>query len=100
MGIYLLCLLTKSVQTMPKKKQSVKINELNIGNNIRKWRQLKNFEAKEFALLLNITTGAVSNIENGITNLSLNRIAEIAKHFSIEPEMLFIDPLSLLPPPQ
>ena len=93
----MLCLFIKSVQTMPPRKQSGNNNEVNIGNNIRKWRQLKNIEAKEFALLLNITPGAVSNIENGISNLTLNRIAEIAKVFGIQPEMLFIDPLSLLP---
>ena len=52
------------------------------------------------ASYVNTDNSAVSNIENGITNLTLNRIAEIAKLFAIAPEMLFIDPLSLLPPRQ
>ena len=74
--------------------------QLKIGSNIRKWRQLKDFEAKEFAHLLDISTGALSNIENNISNLTLSRLTEIAGLLSIEPQKLFIDPLSLLPPPR
>ncbi len=61
-------------------------NHSNIGANIRKWRLIKNIEAKEFAKLLHISPGAVS------------RISEIAKLFAIEPEKLFVDPLDLLSP--
>jgi transcriptional regulator with XRE-family HTH domain len=74
-------------------------SHLKIGSNIRKWRQLKDFEAKEFAQLLDISTGALSNIENNITNLTLTRLTEIAELLKIAPEKLFVDPLSLLPPP-
>ena len=75
-------------------------NHLKIGSNIRKWRRLKDIEAKNFAQMLGITTGALSNIENNITNLTLSRISEIAELLNIAPEKLFVDPLSLLPPPR
>ncbi len=49
-----------------------------VGANIKKLRKQKNMEVKEFASKLKITPQAVGKIENGVVDLNLSRIVEIA----------------------
>ena len=49
-----------------------------VGDNIKKLRKQKNMEVKEFAFKLKITPQAVGKIENGVVDLNLSRIVEIA----------------------
>ena len=72
---------------------------LKIGHNIRRWRVLKGIKQEQLAQLVGITKGALSNIENNKTDISLRRIEEIAKHLGLETMMLFKDPLDLISPP-
>ena len=71
---------------------------LKIGQNIRKWRELKSIKQEQLAIKLCITKGALSNIENDKTDIGLHRIEEIAKHLGIESMMLFKNPLDLILP--
>lgn len=81
-------------------KKHLKENRtLKIGQNIRKWRELKGIKQEQLARKLNITKGALSNIENEKTDINLSRIEEIAKHLGLESMLLFKNPLDLILPP-
>lgn len=72
---------------------------LNIGTNIRKWRELKSIKQEQLANKLGITKAALSNIENNKTDISLHRIEDIARHLDLEVMKLFINPIDLILPP-
>ena len=69
-----------------------------IGNNIRKWRELKGLKQKELAKEIDISETTLSKIENDKTEVSLSRLQKIAFCFKIKMTQLFFDPLDLLPP--
>jgi transcriptional regulator with XRE-family HTH domain len=71
--------------------------KLRIGNNIRKWRELKGIKQSQLARQLGITSAALSNIENDKTNLSLHRVEQISNHLQLEVVKLFSNPLDLIP---
>ncbi|MEI7735207.1 MAG: helix-turn-helix transcriptional regulator [Ferruginibacter sp.] len=81
---------------MSEKKHSKENYTLKIGANIRKWRELRGIKQEQLALKLNITKGALSNIENDKTDISLHRIEEIAKHLELETMLLFKNPIDLI----
>lgn len=81
---------------MPSAKSSNNPNRLPIGQNIRKWRDLKGIKQELLATDLGITKSALSNIENNKTGISLRRIEDIASCLGIETISLFCDPLDLL----
>ena len=83
---------------MPTQKNYRENYTLKIGQNIRKWRELKSIKQEQLAIKLCITKGALSNIENDKTDIGLHRIEEIAKHLGIESMMLFKNPLDLILP--
>lgn len=64
-----------------------------IGNKIRIQRQIKSYSQEYMAFMLEISQPAYSKIERNETELTLNRIYEIA-------EILEINPFSLMPPPK
>ncbi len=83
---------------MPGGKKSKQEYNLNIGNNIRKWRELRGVKQEQLAIRLGITKAALSNIENNKTDISLHRIEEIAVCLELEAMKLFSDPMDLLLP--
>ena len=62
---------------------------IEMGNNIRKWRLVKNFKQDLFAEKLNISRVALSRIETGKTDITLSRLCEIAKILHIDVTVLF-----------
>ena len=59
---------------------------MRIGDNIREIRESeKNLKRSYVAEKLHITTRAYSNIENNITDITLNRLGEIASVFECNP---------------
>ncbi|MBN1185354.1 MAG: helix-turn-helix transcriptional regulator [Bacteroidales bacterium] len=55
---------------------------MNVGNNIKEIREVeKNYKRSYVANKLGITTRAYANIENNVTNLTLQRLDEIAEIF-------------------
>ena len=69
---------------------------VSIGYNIRKWRELKGIKQSQLARQLGITCAALSNIENDKTNLTLQRITQIAVCLELDVVKLFSNPLDLL----
>jgi len=83
---------------MPALKNNKQLYTLNIGNNIRKWRELKGVKQDRLATQLGITKAALSNIENNKTDISLHRIEQIAVCLELDVMKLFTDPLDLIFP--
>lgn len=81
---------------MPVNKPSKSAYRLLIGQNIRKWRELKGVKQELLALDIGITKAALSNIENNKTDINLHRIEDIANSLDLEIMKLFCDPLDLL----
>ncbi len=81
---------------MPSAKSSNNLGRLLIGQNIRKWRDLKGIKQEMLATNLGITKSALSNIENNKTGISLSRIEDIARCLGLDTMRLFCDPLDLL----
>lgn len=81
---------------MPPNKQPGNSYRLHIGQNIRKWRLLKGIKQELLASDLGITKGALSNIENNKTTITLHRVEDIANCLDLEVMKLFCDPLDLL----
>ncbi|MBK8609490.1 MAG: helix-turn-helix transcriptional regulator [Chitinophagaceae bacterium] len=73
--------------------------KLEIGSNVRKWRELRGYKQEFLAVKLGITKAALSNIENNKTDLSLHRIEDIACCLELDVMKLFINPVDLLIPP-
>lgn len=54
-----------------------------IGENIKKIRQNNNIEVKTLCADLEISASAYSNIERGVTDISISRIMQLAAYFSV-----------------
>lgn len=65
-----------------------------IGNNIRKWRNIKGIKQKDLAYALQISEAAVSNIENDLSNITVGQLEEISIALNISIEQLLSDPES------
>ena len=61
-----------------------------MGANIKKLRKEKQMEVKAFARKLNITQQAVSKIENGMVDLNVSRVIEIATLLKVSPQEILI----------
>jgi transcriptional regulator with XRE-family HTH domain len=70
--------------------------KMKIGENVRKWRDIKGLKQQELARMLNITPPALSHIENNITELILQRIEEIADVLGILPAQLLENPHAII----
>jgi transcriptional regulator with XRE-family HTH domain len=78
-----------------RQKTSKKEYKMNVGENIRKWRELKGFQQKELADKLDISITALSNIETGISKPNTERLEDIADALEIEVNQLFVNPQQL-----
>ncbi len=72
--------------------------EINIGHNIRKWRELRGIERKVFAEKLGICKASMSNYENNKAEINTSRLLQIAEVLSVDINLLFKDPSEFLPP--
>src|SRR6186713_2207220 len=77
---------------MKKKNYASKEYKIKIGANIRKWRTLRGIKQKELAMALCLSEGAISNIENNITDVTLSQLEDISIGLGISVEQLFTDP--------
>lgn len=67
---------------------------MEIGSNIRKWRNLRGMKQDVLASAMEISKVTISKIECGKSNISVNRLFTIAKILEIKVELLFKDPLT------
>lgn len=65
--------------------ESTKIANLKkrIGENIRKIRQQASIEVKQVCSDLQISPATYSNIERGVTDISISRVIQLADYFSV-----------------
>lgn len=54
-----------------------------IGENIRKIRQQANIEVKQVCSDLQLSPAAYSNIERGVTDISISRVIQLADYFAV-----------------
>jgi len=62
---------------------------IDLGINIRKWRLLKGHKQDQLARELGIKRVALSNIENGKTDITFSRLCGIAKVLEFDVKVLF-----------
>jgi len=67
-----------------------------VGDNIRKWRELRSIKQQLLASQLGITAGAMSNIENNKSEVNSDRLQQIAICLQIDVGMLFSNPIDLI----
>lgn len=70
------------------------LNLINIGENLRKWRHIKNIKQKELAKRMNLSEAAISNLENDVTVPTIHQVEDIANALEIKFLDLFKDPLN------
>ena len=78
------------------KKHPNKQYKTNVGENIYCWRKLKGLKQEDLAARVGISTTALSNIENGVSQLHIRRMEEIADALEIEVVQLMYNPRHLL----
>lgn len=61
------------------------------GNNLRKFREAKNYTQEEFAAMCNISRAYYGRIERGEHSISIEKCESIAKVLGIHISVLFID---------
>ena len=71
---------------------------MRIGQHIRMWRDLKGVKQNELAGKIGITSAALSQIENDMTELTLHRLEDIADALCLKPEQLFAGPQQMNTP--
>ena len=65
------------------------INNMNLGDNIRKIREAKGLSSKEVALTCKMDPGQYSRVENNKTDIALSSIVKIAKALGVGVAELF-----------
>lgn len=63
-----------------------------LGDRIRLYRLERNLSQENIANELNISTSTYSNIERGVTDVSIGRLEQIAKIFKLKVTDFFQDP--------
>lgn len=71
---------------MKQTKTSMEFQPLQIGQKIKKLRELKNFTQSHLASELGITQSAYSKMELGETEVSFSKLTKIAEVFGMSPE--------------
>lgn len=71
---------------MKQTQKSMEFQPLQIGQKIKKLRELKNFTQSHLAGELGITQSAYSKMELGETEVSLTKLHKIAEVFGMSPE--------------
>ena len=60
----------------------------NIGNNIKTFRELKNYSQEYMAEALGVTQATLSRIENGHTQVKMDRLQHIADFLEVDTSTL------------
>lgn len=59
---------------------------MQVGQKIKKLRELKNFTQEHMAVSLNMTQSAYSKIETGETDISYSKLEKVAEVLQLRPE--------------
>ncbi len=77
---------------MKRSNEVFRVHKRKIGSNIRKWRNIKGMKQKDLAAAMQLSEGAISNIENDLTDITLSQLDELSASLDIGIEQLFCDP--------
>jgi transcriptional regulator with XRE-family HTH domain len=64
--------------------ETKEFRQLNIGENIKKFRDLRGITREQMADYLNLSVSAYGNIERNITDLTISRIQHIAEILEVD----------------
>lgn len=78
------------------KKHPNKACKTKVGENILYWRKLKGLKQEDLAARVGISTAALSNIENGVSQPHIGRMEAIAEALEIEVAQLLYNPQQIL----
>ena len=67
-----------------------------IGHNIKRWREFKEVKQEKLAKRLKITSAALSQLENGKTDITVSRIEQIAEVLEIDFSLLLSSPQQII----
>ena len=68
-----------------------------VGRNIRRWREHYEMKCEDLASKIGICKASLSKIENGQTNITVNRITQIATALELTSQLLLTsDPQSIV----
>ena len=67
-----------------------------IGHNIKRWREFKEIKQELLAKRLKITSAALSQLENGKTDITVSRIEQIAEVLEIDFSLLLSSPQQII----
>src|SRR5690606_4165924 len=73
----------KQLEEMNREQTKTEYIKKRIGDNIRKIRQQQQIEVKQVCLDLGISPATYSNIERGVTDISISRILQLSDYFSV-----------------
>ena len=73
-------------------RKSPREYKLKIGENARKWRDLRGMKQKDLADKMCLSESALSNIENDITVPNIHQVEDLANALNIDFVHLFCDP--------
>jgi transcriptional regulator with XRE-family HTH domain len=73
-------------------RKTPKEYKLKIGENARKWRDLRGMKQKDLADKMFLSESALSNIENDITVPNIHQVEDLADALNIDFVHLFCDP--------
>lgn len=62
-----------------------------IAKNVEKLRTTKKISREELSLAIGVDNSYISKLEKGRINITLDKMAKIAKYFEIEPYLLLKD---------
>jgi transcriptional regulator with XRE-family HTH domain len=74
------------------KRNPSKEYKMNVGENIRIWREIKGLKQDELARRLDIASPTLSNIENGVSKPNTDMLEDIADALGIEVNQLLTNP--------
>jgi transcriptional regulator with XRE-family HTH domain len=83
------------------KRNNKRFNEImraneQIGHNIKRWREFKEVKQEQLAKRLKITSAALSQLENGKTDITVSRIEQIAEVLDIDFSLLLSSPQQII----
>ena len=69
-------------------QRTKEVFRLEVGEKLAKLRKERNLGQKELAAILNLSTGTISNYENGVHSPDLNTLCKLAEFFGVTTDYL------------
>ena len=80
----------KQINEITRKQTKTELIKKRIGDNIRKIRLQQQIEVKQVCHDIGISPATYSNIERGVTDISISRILQLSDYFSVHYSQILI----------